>query len=115
MQPLVDGPSHQTLEHGEVSDIVSVAVYNETEDEVTIFAVNRNLREDILLTADVRCFEGYQVKEHIVLENEDLKAENGPDGEKVAPKLVSAGKVEAGELQVMLKKATWNVIRLGKK
>ena len=114
LQPLVDGPSHETLEHGEVSDIVSVAVYNEAEDEVTIFAVNRNLQEDILLTTDVRCFEGYQVKEHIVLENEDLKAENGPDGEKVAPKLVSAGEVEAGELQVMLKKATWNVIRLGK-
>ena len=114
LQPLVDGPSHPTLEHGEISDIVSVAVYNEEAEEVTIFAVNRNLEEDILLTADVRCFQGYQVKEHIVLENDDLKAENGPDGEKVMPKQVAAGKVEAGELQTMLKKATWNVIRLGK-
>lgn len=48
------------------------------------------------------------------MENDDLKAENGPDGEKVMPKQVAAGKVEAGELQTMLKKATWNVIRLGK-
>ena len=30
------------------------------------------------------------------------------------PMQVAEDKVEAGELQTMLKKATWNVVRLGK-
>ena len=46
----------------------SVAVYNEEADEVTIFAVNRNLEEDVELSTDVRSFEGYRILEHIVLE-----------------------------------------------
>lgn len=46
----------------------SVAVYNEEKDEVTIFAVNRNLEEDVELTTDVRSFAGYRIKEHIVME-----------------------------------------------
>ena len=59
-----------------VSDIVSVAVYNEEKEELTIFAVNRNISEDVSLKADVRSFAGYQILEHLVLANDDLKAEN---------------------------------------
>ena len=52
----------------------AVAVYNERKkEEVTIFAVNRNLKEDVVLNTDVRSFEGYRVAEHIVLESDDLK------------------------------------------
>ena len=32
--------------------------YNEEKEEVTIFAVNRNLEEDVELTTDVRSFAG---------------------------------------------------------
>ena len=113
LQPLLDGPAHETVEHGMVSDIVSVAVYNEEKEELTIFAVNRNISEDVSLKADVRSFAGYQILEHLVLANDDLKAENGPDGENVAPVTVQDGILDAGELEIPLKKASWNVIRLG--
>ena len=112
LQPLLDGPSHETSEHGLISDIVSVAVYNEAAEELTIFAVNRNIGEDVSLKADVRSFEGCHLLEHIVLANDDLKAENGPSGEKVAPVTVQDGVLDAGELEIPLKKASWNVIRL---
>ena len=85
------------------------------KDEVTIFAVNRNLEEDVELTTDVRSFEGYRLLEHIVLENEDLKATNSLIGEKVYP--VNAddrSKLDEGVATSLLKKASWNVIRLGK-
>ena len=49
---------------------------------MTIFAVNRNLEEDVELSTDVRSFEGYRILEHIVLENEDLKAVNDLGMEK---------------------------------
>ena len=67
------------------------------------------------MTTDVRSFEGYRVLEHIVMENEDLKATNSLLGEKVYP--VNAddrSKLDGGVVTSVLKKATWNVIRLGK-
>ena len=49
------------------------------------------------------------------MENEDLKAVNSILGEKVYP--VNAddrSKLDGGVVTSVLKKATWNVIRLGK-
>ena len=93
----------------------SVAVYNEEADEVTIFAVNRNLEEDVELSTDVRSFEGYRILEHIVLENEDLKAVNDLGMEKVAPANAdNRSSLDDGVMTSVLKKASWNVIRLGK-
>lgn len=104
-----------TAGHGEITDIETVAVYNEEKDELTIFAVNRNLKEDVELTTDVRSFEGYHVLEHIVMENEDLKAANSLAEEKVYPANGdNRSRMEDGFIISLLKKASWNVIRLGK-
>lgn len=113
LKPLVDSPKHPTLEHGEVTDIVSVAVFNEEKEEAAIFAVNRNLDEDIALTVDMRSFEGYKLSEQIILSNDDLKAENSAEQEKVFPVSVQLP-VSEMESEVLLKKASWNVIRLKK-
>ena len=43
LQPVVSGTKHATAKHDEITDVESIAVYNEEKDEVTIFAVNRNL------------------------------------------------------------------------
>lgn len=113
LQPLVNSTKHGTKHHGEVTDIESVVVYNEEKDEVTIFAVNRNLEEDVKLVTDMRGMLGYQVLEHLVLEHQDLKAVNGPEMELVAPKAAEQSKTENGILESVLHKASWNVIRLG--
>ena len=115
LQPLINSEKHGTKGHGEVTDIESVAVYHEGKDEVTVFAVNRNLEEDVHLTADMRGMPGYQVLEHIVLEHSDLKAVNGPGAEQVAPRTAKQSRMEGGILESVLHKASWNVIRLGAK
>ena len=113
--PVISGTKHMTAGHGEITDIETVAVYNEEKDELTIFAVNRNLKEDVELTTDVRSFEGYHVLEHIVMENEDLKAANSLAEEKVYPANGdNRSRMEDGFIISLLKKASWNVIRLGK-
>ncbi len=112
LQPVLATPKHATENHDAVTDIEAVAVYNEEKEEVTIFAVNRNLEEDVVLTSDVRSFEGYKVAEHIVLECDDLKAENSFANEKVKPQTVNQSTLDNGELTSMLHKASWNVIRL---
>jgi len=54
LQPVINSPLHDTSKHEDVTDIESVAIYNEEKEEVTIFAVNRNIHEDIVLVSDVR-------------------------------------------------------------
>ncbi len=112
--PSVHGTKHATKNHDEVTDVESVSVYNEENNEVTIFAVNRTLDRDAELSVDVRSFGEYRVKKHIVLESDDLKAANSSLGETVTPKEVSDSKVEDGILSGILHKASWNVIVLGK-
>jgi len=114
LHPILDTPKHGTTKHDEVTDIESVSIWNEEKEELTILAVNRNLVEDVQLLADVRGLEGYRLLEHIVLEHENLKAVNSSVMEKVKPQTVSRTTLDGGKMESVLKKASWNVIRLGK-
>ena len=114
LQPVLSSPKHDTKDFTDVNDIESIAVYNEEKEEVTIFAVNRNLKDDITLTCDIRSFNNYRLIEHIVLECDDMKAVNSVKNESILPKNVDRSELNDGVLQVMLNKASWNVIRLGK-
>ena len=92
----------------------AVAVYNEEAEEVTIFAVNRDLQEGVPMECDIRSFASYRILEHIVLECDDLTASNGPGQDRVVPGHSANSRVEDGILKTVLNKASWNVIRLGK-
>ena len=115
LMPMLSTDTHDTSKHDHVTDVDSVAVYNEEKEELTIFAVNRTLDADIELTTDMRGMEGYKVTEHIVLENSDLKAVNCAGGQHVLPKTVERSKMDGGIMTSMLHKASWNVIRLSRK
>ena len=115
LQPVLSTTKHPTKTHEEVTDIESVAVFHEENDEVVVFAVNRNLEEDVEFEIDLRSFNDYKVKEHLVLENEDLKATNSLTNEKVYPVNVeNRTKISDGIVTTILKKASWNVLRFGK-
>lgn len=114
LQPVVSTELHDTKNHNDVTDIESVAVYNEEKDEVTIFAVNRNVKDDVSFEADVRGFDGYRVLEYLALENEDMKVTNSITGEKVAPYQKKDYTLGNGIFTTVIKKCSWNVIRLGK-
>ena len=112
--PVISSPKFDTSTHADVTAVEAVSVYNEEKEEVTIFAVNRSIKDDAEMTIDVRSFEGYRVLEHTVLESDDLLAVNGPFHEKVAPKQTSQSSIDGGTVTSILHKASWNVIRLGK-
>ena len=115
LNPALRSSKHDTKEFTDVDDVVTVAVWDDEKDEVTIFAVNRDLEEDIPLEADLRTFEGYRVLEHIVLENNDMLAVNTAEHQAVLPKAVTdRDQLVDGILTSRLGKASWNVIRLGK-
>ncbi|MMZ63821.1 Intracellular exo-alpha-(1-_5)-L-arabinofuranosidase [compost metagenome] len=114
LQPIVDSPRYDAQDYTDVPYLDTAVVYNEAEEEVTIFAVNRNLNEALDLECDVRSFEGYRLVEHIVMEHEDLKAVNTAAEEKVKPHSGGGASLRDGYLTGRLAKASWNVMRLKK-
>ena len=70
--------------YGDTPYVESIATVN--NDELTVFAVNRSLDEDISLELDMTGFGSLELIEHIQLVNEDLKAVNtAKETEKVVP------------------------------
>ena len=114
LQSVVNSTKHDSKTHEDVTDVESVAVYNEEKEEVTIFAVNRSVKEDAVFEADVRCFAGYHVIEYLALEHDDMKITNSIIGEKVSPIRKSDYTLTDGIFTTTMKTCSWNVIRLGK-
>jgi len=115
LRPVVKSPMYDTKDFTDVPYLDAVAVWNEEEDELVYFAVNRDLEEGMLLESDVRGFAGYKVFSHSILENDDLKAVNTEENPwTVVPHDKGNAQVEDGTLQAVLPKASWNVIRLKK-
>lgn len=116
LRTLVESPTYETEKYGEVNCIDSVAVYNDEADELVIFAVNKDLMEDIGLTLELRQFVGYELLEHTILADEDLYAVNTEENpNRIAPALCEGSTVESGILSAVLRHKSWNMIRLGRK
>jgi alpha-N-arabinofuranosidase len=112
--PLIKSPKYDAKDFTDVPYLEAVAVHNEVAGEVTVFAVNRHLSEPLPFEIDLRSFGGFRLIEHIVLENDDLKAANTIDApDRVKPH--SGGNAvitDSGKIEATLGKASWNVIRL---
>jgi len=114
LMPVVSSPKYDSKDYTDVPYLETVAVTSEEHGELTIFAVNRHLEEPLIMDLDIKGFEGYNIKEHIVLECDDLKAVNTvSDPGKVAPAARTGNvSVNGSSLEIKLEKASWNVIRL---
>ncbi|SDM89493.1 alpha-N-arabinofuranosidase [Sediminibacillus halophilus] len=115
LQPILSSPKYDSKEFTDVPYIDCAAVLNEEAEELSVFLVNKHLSESISLTADFRSFKEYRVLEHIVLENDDLKAVNTAEQQTVIPHARGDASLKDGTLSVNLSKTSWNVIRLGKR
>ena len=103
---------HDTKHYERVPDVDAAAVLAD-DGNLTVFAVNRKLTEDVCLDVDARSFGKFVRIEQSVLHHDDLKAINteaNPDN--VAPADLPAQKVDGPVIQVRLSAASWNVIRL---
>ena len=114
LMPVVSSPKYDSKDYTDVPYLETVAVTSEEHDELTIFAVNRNLDESIIMSLDIKGFEGYKVADHIVLECDDLKAVNtvANPGKVVPRSRDNTDEINGSEIEIKLEKASWNVIRL---
>ncbi|MBW8349506.1 alpha-N-arabinofuranosidase [Bacillus sp. IITD106] len=114
LNPIVSSPKYDSKDFTDVPVLDTTAVYNEENEELTIFAVNRDLEDSLHLECDIRNFEGYKVAEHIVLENAGLKQVNTASSQAVAPHNNGDAMNDNGHVTATLPKLSWNVIRLKK-
>jgi len=110
---------YDTKDFNDVPYLDAVAVYNGEKEDVTIFAVNRNLNEAIILDAEIAGYGEMMLVEHRILRNDDLDAVNSINEEKVKPAIKRNGaiKYKSGSslLAIELPAASWNVINFTKK
>ena len=115
LNTIVKSPVYEAKQYGEAPYLDCVVVDNAEKEELVIFAVNKDLEEDMEVTLDLRQYADYTVKEHIVMQNDDLKAVNTEENpNNVVPHAGGNAKIDSGILTTVLEKKSWNVIRLTK-
>ena len=113
LRPEAKSPSHETAAHGEVPLLDAVAVLQDDDRSVALFAVNRDQHEPMTLDVDVRSLPHLVTGEHVAIADDDPDAVNDRDHpDRVAPRRLADPKVDGGRLQVVLPPLSWNLIRL---
>ncbi len=116
LQTITTVDTYDVAEFEKVPYLDSVAVWNQEQDELCIFAVNKNLEEEITFTCELAQFADYQIAEHHMMTHENLKAVNTEENPyEAVPAAVTGDKVEGNVLSVTCPAKSWNMIRLVRK
>lgn len=112
---ITDVPKYDAGRYTDVPVLDCSVIWNEEKESVTLFAVNKDLEEDLEVTCDLRQFNQYTLKSHIVLENNNLKEANTEKHpENVVPHNRGISSANDGILTAKLNRHSWNVITLSK-
>ena len=98
-----DCESYSTAKHSAIPYVEAVATINEKEDELTVFAVNRSLKDACPLSLSLDKEVSFQ--EHLIMTGDDVKAVNSAEEEKI-----TESKRNDGD-DIVLPPLSWNVIR----
>jgi len=111
MRTVVKSESYETTDRLSVPYLATSVIHNEEKRELTVFAVNRSLEENLELQLRLGGFENAAMIEHVELYAEDLKCINEKDAERVAPTFRSCTEIRSDKQTVTLKKHSWNMLR----
>ena len=112
--PLVDSPKYDSKNFTDVPYLETIATYDEENEEMAIFCVNKSMDESMILDVNLMDFEGYKPCEFISMGGYGRKDENTFDDIKVKPHNNPVPSLDGKNLTVELKPFSWNVIRLKK-
>jgi alpha-N-arabinofuranosidase len=106
----VDSPKYDSKQYTDVP-CLDIAV---TEDDkgLSIFAVNRDLDDELQMDVNIGQYKGYKITERVTLYNDDLKAKNTGIVPAVAPAALNGVDIDDGKLTAVLPKHSWNFIRI---
>ena len=112
LMPIVRTENKMTEAYGEVPAAIFSTIYNEENDEVTVFALNTNKNESSETEIDLSSFGKTEMILRTELSGSGLNAKNSlesPDAVKTVA--ISPIQSENSIYAVTLKSASWNVLR----
>ena len=114
LKPIIDCPKYDCKDFTDVPYLESVASYDEENEEVALFVVNRSMEEDVQLDISLLGFEGYKAVAFESMDGYNVLEENTFDKETVKmhsnPLPVEDGK----NIVANLKALSFNIIRFKK-
>ena len=114
LRALVNSPVYDCQDYEGVPYIDSAAVLGD-DGSLTVFCVNRDMKEDYELSLDLRSFGNLKFTEHILLHNDDVKAVNTESNPgNVIPTAGPGGNIESGKALIRIPSLSWNVLRFEK-
>jgi alpha-N-arabinofuranosidase len=114
--PALNCDTYQTIPYGTVPYLEQAAVLSENGKEISIFAVNRSLTEDMSLSIELRDFTDISLIEWQTHYNDDIDAINTVDNnDNVTPRSEEKALIKDNTVTATLPKHSWNMIRLGVK
>ena len=109
----ISSPCYTSREFDAVPLLEAVATIDDEQNQVTLFAVNRDQDDALLVEGDLRALPGYEVVAHLVFEHDDPKAINTlARPHEVMPHAGGDASLRNGVLTARLPKLSWNVIQL---
>ena len=104
LKPIVECESYQTSDKFNVPYAAVSVIDNAEKRELTVFAVNRSLENEMEIDLNAEGFEGARLCKHVEVYSDDLKAINTEECERV-----TAVERELSDTTV-LKKHSWNML-----
>jgi alpha-N-arabinofuranosidase len=102
--------------HEGVPYVESAAAYDQADEALNLFVINRNWEQDTELELDVRGFEEFRFVEQIQLYADDVDAANSHENpNRIVPSVQSGARFEDGKVTTVAKKLSWNVFRFQKR
>jgi alpha-L-arabinofuranosidase len=110
----IDAPAYPTERFGDVPVLDAVATHDPATGDITVFAVNRHLTDDLDLTVSIAGFgHPMSVAEAWTLTDEDLYAVNtAGQPDRVVPAPAAGVTVDGGVLSATLPPVSWSAVRL---
>jgi alpha-N-arabinofuranosidase len=111
----IDAETVDTKEFGTVPLLDAVATYDSDSGDLVVFAVNRNIADELTLTTALHGFGDLKVVEAVSMYSADpyVKA-SFADDTSMAPKPNDTAAVADGALTAVLPPVSWSMIRLAK-
>lgn len=107
-----EGPGYESEEYGNVFYVDSIAIWNNKDDELVVFAVNRDERQRREVEVIVSGFELKSVIQSVSMTAEDKKMTNQKDHRAVIPKTVENVRIEMDKCKICIEPLSFNMVRI---
>ena len=114
LKPIIECDKYDCKDFTDVPYLESVASYDEENDEIALFVVNRSMQEDILLDVSLLGFDGYKAVAFESMDGYDVLQENTFDKEVIKMHANPVPTTDGKNTEINLKALSFNVIRFKK-